>query len=259
VNTPAPALLRVVESVWTEVAPLLPGFTIEVAPELDSTNSELMRRARAGRCEPVLLATERQSAGRGRLGRAWASEPGASLTFSLGLPLTPADWSGLSLAVGVAVAEALHPDVRLKWPNDLWLHDRKLAGILIESAGNGTSGAHRYAVIGIGINVTPRPTEGLSTAPAALQELLPDIDAAAALQRVAGPLVRAVLEFQRDGYSPFRRRFAARDLLAGRDLVLSDGTSGVGGGTDERGGLLVHTAGAVKTILSSEVSVRPTA
>lgn len=257
-NRPAPALLRVVESVWTEVAPLLPGFTVEVAPEVDSTNSELMRRARAGRTEPVLLATERQSAGRGRLGRAWASEPGASLTFSLGLRLAPADWSGLSLAVGVAAAEALHPDIRLKWPNDLWLHGRKLAGILIETA-TATSGADRYAVIGIGINIAPRPAEGLSTPPAALQEVLPDVDAAAALQRLAGPLVRAVLDFQREGYAPFRRRFAARDLLAGRELVLSDGTSGVGAGTDERGGLLVHTAGAVKTILSSEVSVRPAA
>jgi BirA family transcriptional regulator, biotin operon repressor / biotin---[acetyl-CoA-carboxylase] ligase len=259
VNTPAPALLRVVESVWTEVAPLLPGFTVEVAPELDSTNSELMRRARAGRCEPVLLATDRQSAGRGRLGRAWASEPGASLTFSLGLPLAPGDWSGLSLAVGVAVAEALHPDIRLKWPNDLWLRDRKLAGILIETAGSAPAGAERYAVIGIGINVAPRAREGLSTPPAALQEVLPDLDAAAALQRVAAPLVRAVLDFQREGYAPFRRRFAARDLLAGRGLVLSDGTTGMGAGTDERGGLLVHTAGAVKTILSSEVSVRPAA
>ena len=258
-NTPAPALLRVVESVWTEVAPLLPGFTVEVAPELDSTNTELMRRARAGRTDPVLLATERQSAGRGRLGRGWASEPGASLTFSLGVPLAPADWSGLSLAVGVAVAEALHPDIRLKWPNDLWLHDRKLAGILIETAGNGSSGVDRYAVIGIGINVAPPAAQGLSTPPAALREVLPDIDAAAALQRVAGPLVRAVLDFQREGYAPFRRRFAARDLLAGRELVLSDGTCGVGAGTDERGGLLVHTAGAVKTILSSEVSVRPAA
>ena len=68
-----------------------------------------MRRARAGRTEPVLLVAEQQTAGRGRLGRGWHSGAGDSLTFSLGLPLAPADWSGLSLAVGVSLAESLHP------------------------------------------------------------------------------------------------------------------------------------------------------
>jgi BirA family biotin operon repressor/biotin-[acetyl-CoA-carboxylase] ligase len=87
---------------------VLPGFTVEVLPEIDSTNTELMRRARTGQTEPVLLVAERQTAGRGRLGRPWASDVGASLTFSLGLPLAPTDWSGLSLAVGVALAESLH-------------------------------------------------------------------------------------------------------------------------------------------------------
>src|SRR5207253_10851626 len=89
------------ETSWQAVAPLLPGFTVEVLPEVDSTNSELMRRARAGQTDPVLLVAERQTAGRGRLGRGWRSAPGESLTFSLGLALTPADWAGLSLAVGV--------------------------------------------------------------------------------------------------------------------------------------------------------------
>jgi BirA family transcriptional regulator, biotin operon repressor / biotin---[acetyl-CoA-carboxylase] ligase len=258
VNTGGAALLGSAEAVWAAVAPLLPGFTVEVVPELDSTNSELMRRARAGRAEPVLLAAERQTAGRGRLGRGWTSEPGASLTFSLGLSLAPADWSGLSLAVGVALAEALHPQIRLKWPNDLWLHDRKLAGILIETASSGAeAAAARYAVVGIGINIAPRPAQGLATPPAWLGEVLPGLDAGAALVRVLPPLVVALQQFERAGYAPFKDRFAQRDLLAGRELVLSDGTTGTGAGTDGRGGLLVHTAGAVKTIVSSEVSVRP--
>jgi BirA family transcriptional regulator, biotin operon repressor / biotin---[acetyl-CoA-carboxylase] ligase len=257
VNSGTPALLRAAEAVWTAAAPLLPGLTVEVVPELDSTNTELMRRARVGQRDPVLLAAERQTAGRGRLGRAWSSDPGASLAFSLGLTLAPADWSGLSLAVGVSVAEALHPDIRLKWPNDLWLRERKLAGILIETAGSADERGARYAVVGIGINIAPRAAQGLSTPPAWLQEVLPGVDAAAALVRIAPPLVAALARFEREGYAPFRDRFAARDLLAGREIVLSDGTSGIGTGTDERGGLLVHTAGAVKTILSSEVSVRP--
>ena len=103
------------EAIWQAVAPQLPGFTVEVLPRIDSTNTELMRRARAGRGEPTLLVAEQQTAGRGRLGRDWHSglegvpaDTGGdlpSLTFSLGMPLAPGSWSGLSLAVGVSVAE----------------------------------------------------------------------------------------------------------------------------------------------------------
>ena len=246
------------ETIWEAVAPLLPGFTVEVLRELDSTNSELMRRARAGRTEPVLLVAEQQTAGRGRMGRDWQSAAGASLTFSLGLPLAPADWSGLSLAVGTSVAESLNPAVRLKWPNDLWLQDRKLGGILIETAshGQGGSGA-RHAVIGIGINIAPRDGTGLATAPAALRELLPEVEAGEVLERLALPLVRDVLQFARTGFGPFRERFQARDALRGRPVVLSDGTSGTAQGVDEGGALLVHTAAGLQAVSSSEVSVRP--
>lgn len=250
-------LARAAEALWPALAPLLPGFTVEVVAEIDSTNTELMRRARAGRSEPVLLVAQAQSAGRGRLGRDWRSRPGDSLTFSLGLPLAPVEWAGLSLAVGVSLADSLHPDIRLKWPNDLWLHDRKLAGILIETAGSGAQQGARFAVIGIGINIAPPQVPDARTSPAWLRELLPQADAGWTLQRVAPSLVRALQQFEREGYAPFQARFAGRDLLAGRELALSDGTAGIGAGTDSRGGLLVHTAGAVKTIVSSEVSVRP--
>lgn len=246
------------EAIWEAVAPLLPGFTVEVLPELDSSNTELMRRARAGRPEPVLLVAERQTAGRGRLGRAWHSEPGDSLTFSLGLPLAPMDWSGLSLAVGVSVAESLHPAVKLKWPNDLWVGDRKLAGILIETAsfGEGAAGA-RYAVIGVGINVAQREATGLSTPPAAVRDFLPDADAAAVLLQVAPRLVRDVLNFALAGFRPFHARFDARDILRDRPVTLSDGTAGTAHGVGEDGSLLVHTAAGLQAISSSEVSVRP--
>jgi BirA family biotin operon repressor/biotin-[acetyl-CoA-carboxylase] ligase len=217
-----------------------------------------MRRARAGQAEPVLLVAERQTAGRGRLGRAWHSAAGDSLTFSLGLPLAPADWSGLSLAVGVSLAESLHPAVRLKWPNDLWVDGRKLAGILIETAsfGDGAAG-RRQAVIGVGINIAPREADGLSTPPAAVRELLPDADAAAVLQRLVPALVRDVLGFEQAGFAPFHARFDARDALRDRAVTLSDGTAGTAHGVGEDGSLLVHTAAGLHAVGSSEVSVRP--
>lgn len=250
------------EAIWEAVSPLLPGFTVEILPEIDSSNTELMRRARAGQTEPVLLVAQRQTAGRGRLGRPWTTGIADSLTFSLGLPLAPADWSGLSLAVGVAVAEALHPRIALKWPNDLWLDERKLAGILVETAGAGASAglqAPRYAVVGVGVNLEPRSAQGLATPPAALRELWPEVDAPAALARLALPLVQALQAFEASGFAPFQARFAARDLLRDRPVTLSDGTTGTACGVNESGGLLVHTAAGTRAVTSAEVSVRPLA
>ena len=210
---PHPTLAWPLDALRTQLAPLLPGVAVEVVAGIDSTNSELMRRARAGRTAPTLLVAELQTAGRGRLGRGWQSgdgERGGALAFSLGLPLVPCDWSGLSLAVGLAVAESLHPDIRLKWPNDLWWQGRKLAGILVETAGTGQPGTGRYAVIGIGVNIAPLPGEGFATPPAWLQELLPGIDAPATLARIAAPLVQTVRGFEQGGFAPLAERFAAR-------------------------------------------------
>jgi BirA family transcriptional regulator, biotin operon repressor / biotin---[acetyl-CoA-carboxylase] ligase len=244
-------------------AAVFPGFRAEAVPSVDSTNTELMRRARAGRLSPTLLVAEVQTAGRGRLGRPWVSGArvdGASrtglqaLTFSLGLCLAPRDWSGLSLAVGVSVARALHPALQLKWPNDLWLDGRKLGGILIETA---QLGEERCAVIGVGINLQPPDAAGLSVPPACLQELLPGCDAATALQRIVPDLLAALRTFEAFGLAPFQHEFHARDLLRGRWVVLSDGSSGTAQGIDAGGGLLVHTPAGMTTVTSSEVSVRP--
>ena len=177
------------EDIWQSCVPLLPALTVEVLKEVDSTNSELMRRARAGQTDPVLLVAESQTAGRGRLGRQWHAQAGDALTFSLGLMLHPADWSGLSLAVGLSVVENLDPQgalrLGLKWPNDIWVRQQdtnqqmfgtlpkpasntwcKLAGILIETAVpsmpmpktsqhqvTNSQTEQRYCVIGVGINI----------------------------------------------------------------------------------------------------------
>ena len=299
------------EAIWEAVSPLLPGFTVEVLPTIDSTNTELMRRARNGQCEPTLLVAEQQTAGRGRLGRVWqsgvevssagppqaakaplggsaareAASVGAlpSLMMSLGLPLAPQDWSGLSLAVGVSVAESLQPvlpplganqpaRVGLKWPNDLWLGgaagDRKLGGILVETASfvapqavapqTNTSTA-RYVVVGIGVNVLPRSPEGMSMPPGSLQEGELGLDAPTALQRILPPLVAMLQSFAGYGFAPMQPRFAARDVLQGRAVTLSDGHTGTAHGVGDDGALLVHTAGGMQAITSSEISVRPTA
>ena len=185
------------EALWQQLKPLLPELSVEVVARLGSTNTELLERLRrrpdgrgtepartdhAGldRCssgrrqddhQPCLLVAEHQTRGRGRQGKEWQASLGASLTFSLALPLAPADWSGLSLAVGLAVAETFDPQppggtprLGIKWPNDLLLIGasapgsgaaigRKLGGILIETV---QVGEHRMAVVGIGLNLLPQ-------------------------------------------------------------------------------------------------------
>lgn len=258
------------EALWEAVAPQLPGFTVEILPSVDSSNTELMRRARQGDTAPTLLVAEQQTAGRGRMGKPWASSLGDSLMFSLGMQLAPADWSGLSLAVGQVLAEALQPGggslgvprIGLKWPNDLWLEgDRKLGGILIETAffGSHTPGhaTARQVIVGVGLNVRPRPETDLSTPPACLQELDPRWDAPAALATVIPALANCLQRFEADGFAPFRHAFAARDLLRGRPVRLSDGTHGTAEGVGADGALLVRTARGLEPITSAEVSVRP--
>jgi len=263
------------EAIWEAVSPDLPSFTVEILPELDSTNAELMRRARAGQTEPSLLVAERQTAGRGRLGRVWLDGAGAgegsgaagqSLKFSLGLLLQRADWSGLSLAVGVAVAESLlhaankplsADSLGLKWPNDLWLDECKLGGILIETFGQVVP---RYVVIGVGINIVPPlPAKDISfsTPPAGLDALWPRADAGQALLWIIPALIAAVQQFDLDGFAPFQARFNALDVLRDAAVHLSDGSSGTARGVDASGALRVQTANGMQTVSSGEVSVRP--
>ncbi|MCV0438620.1 MAG: biotin--[acetyl-CoA-carboxylase] ligase [Hydrogenophaga sp.] len=262
-------LLSHAEAVWQAVVPTLPGFTVEVLPSIDSTSSELMRRARSGLMEPVLLAAEDQTAGRGRLGKGWHSRPDQSLTFSLALPLAPVNWAGLSLAVGVSLASSLHPDIRLKWPNDLWLHQRKIGGILVETASTGEAPAgQRMVVIGVGINVA-RPEASVvaallpdgagvtAMAPAGLAEVLVGITPGEVLERVAAPLVQDVLAFATQGFPAFAQRFARLDALQGHTVQLSDGTRGTACGVDDSGALQVLTAQGMQAVTSAEVSVRP--
>jgi BirA family biotin operon repressor/biotin-[acetyl-CoA-carboxylase] ligase len=242
------------EAIWEAVSPGLANFSIEILPELDSSNTELMRRGRAGLTDPVLLVAETQTAGRGRLGRQWVSRRGDSLTFSLGLPLHFKDWSGLSLAVGLSLAESLHPQVGLKWPNDLWIKGCKLGGILIEAA---STGHQSYVVIGVGLNIKPQSNDGLRTPPAALVDWLPDTDVAETLRLVAAPLVAAVQRFAQEGFAPLQSRFHERDVLRGLAVQSSDGVEGFALGVDPAGALQIQTTQGMVRILSSEVSVRP--
>jgi BirA family biotin operon repressor/biotin-[acetyl-CoA-carboxylase] ligase len=268
------------EAIWQALAPRMHGFTAELLASVDSTNSECMRRLRAGQQEPLLLVTLAQTAGRGRMGRTWHSElagAGDSLTFSLALPMAPRSWSGLSLAVGLSVADSLQaelpaaggrtPRIALKWPNDLWLQsadgERKLGGILVETAnwlGPGAAGnPSRWVVVGVGLNVAPCDGDAFSTPPGCLQELDARWSAPTALARIVEPLVGALQAFERDGFAPLVARYAARDALVGRPVRLSDGREGLAAGVGPDGALRVRGPAGSFDVSSAEVSVRPLA
>lgn len=255
------------EALWEQLEPLLPGLSVEVLAQCDSTNTRLLERARGGDALPCLLVTELQTQGRGRQGKQWLAARGASLTFSLALPLAPQDWSGLSLAVGLAVAEALDPSapstaprIGLKWPNDLMLLGadgtaRKLGGILIETV---AVGPRRLAVIGIGLNIQPLPVQDASWGHACLQELDPRLAAPQALATLAEPLVRTLLAFEHEGFAPLRERYARRDALLGRSVstTLAEAPDGVADGVDDDGALWLRREGRRLRVSSGEVSVR---
>lgn len=281
-------LHQAAERLWEACAPLCPGLVLDVVPEIDSTNTALMSQGRRGDTWPTAMVAVRQTAGRGRRGRDWVAHPGDTLTFSLGLPLqldaVPGGGSALSLAVGLALAEALDaglrthlhgvgmpPAIGLKWPNDLWLGERKLGGILIEATpAPGLPEGQRWVVIGVGLNVR----SANSAVPVPGSACLPS--PAPGLGEVWGwlvpALIRTVQAFERNGFAPLQAAYARRDVLRGRPVQLwtaaaslpatgagapAADQSGIAQGVDNSGALLVHTDQGLQRWHAGDVSVRP--
>ena len=274
------ALNTAAEQVWLERHTEWPGLSVEVRPEVGSTNTQLLQQGREGRCEPSVLVALAQTAGRGRLGRTWLSTPGDTLTFSVGLPLdlqaVPGGGSALSLAVGLALAESLdalspHGAIGLKWPNDLWVGERKLGGILIEATpAPGLPPSQRWVVIGVGLNVQGPPPHpdacGLRTGGGASSPSDPALPGQV-LAKVLPALLDAVRSYLQTGFAPLQARFAERDVLQGRAVNLwrhAVASTAPGAeqaaqclGVDADGALLVHTAAGRQRWTSGDVSVRP--
>lgn len=239
--------------------------------EVDSTNRYALTHGAGADGMPVLVWADRQTAGVGRQGRSWVHQPGSSLAFSLGLPYAPPSWEGLSLVVGLAVAQALHPQVQLKWPNDLWWQQRKLGGILIQTSGltppfAGTE-AGRYAVIGVGLNLHPITLPPTDNAGNIRQEpvaacsafLLPDeVNQRSVLMRVVPVILSHLVRFQQQGFAAFRHAYSAVDGLCGMQVQTSDGLLATARGVSSAGGLLLQAAdGELHTYTGLEVSIRP--
>jgi BirA family transcriptional regulator, biotin operon repressor / biotin---[acetyl-CoA-carboxylase] ligase len=245
--------------------------SLAVAWSVSSSNTVLLERPNPpnGVCE-VFLA-EYQTAGRGRRGRTWIAPPGGAICLLLAWKFreVPTDLGALGLVIGVCSLRALESlgvtRVRLKWPNDLLVDDRKLGGILIELRAESAGPA--CVVIGVGLNVSLGPALLQSIADTGVAAT--DLASAGLVRRgrneVAASLVsayvRGLLEFEQHGLRPFSEEWKQADALRGRPVTVAalDGTTkGLARGIDLHGALLVETPHGLKKFFSGDVSVRPT-
>jgi BirA family biotin operon repressor/biotin-[acetyl-CoA-carboxylase] ligase len=246
-----------------------PRFRVDIVQTCESTNTVLLDRAQHGAPAGSVIACEQQTAGRGRRGRTWQSVRGDSLTFSLlwRFPAGAQPLTGLSLAVGVAVARALEAmgasGVHLKWPNDILTASGKLGGILVETLSLGTA---PVAVIGIGLNVRlPRSiAESPGVEASELAAVMPCAPSRnQLLARLLVELGAMLGEFAQSGFAAFAQDWLDRHAFAGEMVrILADGAAPIEGrcaGVDADGALLLDTAQGTRRIVSGEVSLRPAA
>ncbi|NWA64162.1 bifunctional biotin--[acetyl-CoA-carboxylase] ligase/biotin operon repressor BirA [Pantoea sp. B9002] len=238
---------------------------LAVIPVIDSTNQYLLDRMDQLPSGYACIA-EYQQAGRGRRGRKWFSPFGTNLYMSMywRLEQGPAAAMGLSLVIGIIMAEVIQslgaPDVRVKWPNDLYLNDRKLAGILVELTGK--TGDAAQIVIGAGVNLLMRSegTAEINQGWINLQEAGVDIDRNELAAKLINSLREALPIFERDGLAPFVSRWEALDNFINRPVKLLIGDRevyGIARGIDKQGGLLLEQDGVIKSWVGGEISLRP--
>ncbi|MCS7100942.1 MAG: biotin--[acetyl-CoA-carboxylase] ligase [Burkholderiaceae bacterium] len=245
------------------------GLQVETVVETGSTNTDLLVRARRqAPARPVLRATVAQTSGRGRRGRAWHATPGGALLFSLARALAGpyAREPSATLACGAAVAETLEAfaPVRLKWPNDLVIGERKLGGILCEVALD--SAGNRTLVVGIGLNLwlDAATRQAIDQPAAALSEFVDDALLLTGRERLIGDLARALLavlaQFEAHGFAPLRARYIRRFALLNRLVELSDAEGLIAVGTvvdiDAAGRLVLRTATGVQAYATGEMTLR---
>ncbi|MDF7667609.1 bifunctional biotin--[acetyl-CoA-carboxylase] ligase/biotin operon repressor BirA [Orbaceae bacterium ESL0727] len=233
---------------------------IEVIPIIDSTNQYLLNKVTQLSSGDSCVA-EFQSKARGRRGRKWFAPFGCNLYFSMYWRLEQgiAAAMGLSLVVGIAVADTLiqltGQPIKVKWPNDLYLNDKKLAGILIELAGK--TGDIAHAVIGIGINLNMANPDATIVNQAWAN--LGVINRNLLVANLVKSLKQALTEFEQHGLAPFVSHWERLDNFKDRKVKLIIGENIVRGkarGINQHGALLLEQDGVINAYIGGEISLR---
>lgn len=240
------------------------GWTCSIHESIDSTNAEAMRMASSGAALPALILAEQQTAGRGRRGRQWVSPFGENLYYSLALRMDGGTrrLDGLSLVVGLAVVDTLRElgihRAGLKWPNDILVGRKKLAGVLLEVTGDLANVCH--VVIGIGININMRDSVDVDQAWTSVALELGNVQdrntVACALSRnLSGYLAG----HQEKGFAAYRKAWEDKHLWQGLAVALTAGvntTQGVVKGIGDDGALRLEVDGREEHFSGGEVSLR---
>ena len=261
-------LIDVVHSLDAQVITAdLADVSVAIFDELDSTNAELLRRLASGPvASGAVVVAEQQTAGRGRRGREWVSPFAKNIYFSLAWNFSggAAALDGLSLVVGLSVVEALEAlgvqGAALKWPNDVLLDDKKLAGVLLEIAGDATGLCHVVIGVGLNVNMALGEAHGITQAWTSLQQSMGQVmDRSQVLNALLLRLIANVKRFETEGLAPFAQAWLRYDAFIEKEVAVSLGERqiiGIAKGITDKGLLQLEVNGELQTFNGGEVSLR---
>ncbi|KEX94326.1 bifunctional biotin--[acetyl-CoA-carboxylase] synthetase/biotin operon repressor [Pseudomonas umsongensis] len=240
------------------------NWPVLVFDSIDSTNAEALRAIERHQAAPFLVLAERQTAGRGRRGRKWVSPFAENVYYSLVLRVEGGmrQLEGLSLVVGLAVMQALRelgvPGVGLKWPNDVLVGQKKIAGILLELVGDPADVCH--VVLGVGINVNMQMTDEVDQQWTSMRlESGKAFDRNRLVAALGEMLHRYLARHQADGFSAIQAEWEQHHLWQGRAVSLIAGANQIDGevlGIDSQGALRLKVGGVEKVFSGGELSLR---
>lgn len=240
------------------------GWGIHVYDTIDSTNAEALRLATQGHALPLLVLAEQQTAGRGRRGRKWVSPYAENIYYSLALRIDGGmrQLEGLSLLVGLAVVKTLREmglsGAGLKWPNDILVGRRKLAGVLLELTGDPADVCH--VVIGIGLNVNMQTSRDVDQAWTSMMlEVGAGIDRNLVVTRLSAELRTYLSAHREKGFEAFRDEWELNHLWQNQPVTLLAGSNAVEGvvvGVDPGGALLLKVGDHISAFSGGELSLR---
>ncbi|QAX87218.1 bifunctional biotin--[acetyl-CoA-carboxylase] synthetase/biotin operon repressor [Pseudomonas sp. DTU12.3] len=247
-----------------KISTMAPNWPVTVLDSVDSTNAEALRSIGQGNSAPFLVLAERQVSGRGRRGRKWVSPFAENLYYSLVLRIDGGmrQLEGLSLVVGLAVMQTLRSfgvvNAGLKWPNDVLVGNKKIAGILLELIGDPADVCH--VVLGIGINVNMQTADEVDQQWTSIRlESGNNCDRNALVAELSKQLDTYIQRHQAGGFSVLREEWEANHLWQERSVSLIAGTNHIDGvvlGIDNQGALRLRVNGVEKVFSGGELSLR---
>lgn len=227
---------------------------IEIFPTIDSTNNHLLQLPDTQKHSGYVCLAETQTAGRGRLGRTWVSPANENIYISILWKIPIEKRYGLSLIVGMAVLECLKnsgiASAKIKWPNDITLNGKKLAGVLIEAVGD-------YVVIGIGINANMTHANDITQAWTSIAQEIGMVDRNKVVAELLYFLQKELNQFETQGLKPTQEIWSSVDALNNQNITIEQNGifhEGIAKGISQQGALLLQTPSGLKPFYSGEIT-----